>query len=79
MIGPPDTRGRAGDVGEYAGPAHRDHWRDCALGHSRASHEAFGWCCLESDRTVGEEVWAWRLKHQRESAGRLTLERDIGD
>lgn len=62
--------GRSGDQGCYAGPAYPALWisADAArLGHSRATHGAFGWCCLESDRTVDEEVWAWRLRHQRES------------
>jgi hypothetical protein len=69
----PVRTGRAGDVGQYAGPAHPDSWIGTdgigALGHSRTSHEVFGWCCLERDRTVDEEVWAWRLHYQREHDG----------
>jgi hypothetical protein len=67
--GTPDTTGRAGDVGQYAGPAHPHLWVAGAIGHSTASHEAFGWCCLDYNRSVDEELWAWRLRHQREDRG----------
>lgn len=61
--------GRAGDPGSYAGPAHPDFWisaDDAPLGHFRSAHDAFGWCCHEPRRLAVEELWAWRLRYQRE-------------
>jgi hypothetical protein len=60
------TRIREGDVGGYAGPATPETWSDGPLGHILSAHTVFGWCCHEPGRTVDEELWAWRLKWQRE-------------
>ena len=63
---PTDPQGRTGDVGWYAGPALPDDWLKAPLGHFTSAHEAFGWCCLEQNRSPLEELWAWRLRYECE-------------
>lgn len=66
------AEGRAGDVGQYAGPATPDQrvppTATRALGHWRSAHIAFGWCSLCPGHDAHEELMAWRLRHQRERA-----------
>lgn len=61
--------GRAGDPGEYAGPALPADWiawtDTRALGHARSAHITFGWCSSCPGHTHHEELDAWRLLAQR--------------
>lgn len=61
----PVSDGRAGDPGEYAGPASPDEWVSQRLGHPRSTHLTFGWCGHCPGHDVVEEVQAWRLLAQR--------------